>query len=110
MTKQTDIIQHELWRVKETQAVTTETRRKQSVKIRYTTVDWTRRESCWDWERLKINRCVDDCVDGRFLAIGCQDCNVYVYEAMDDCRVLRRHKNGVLKVWLVAAAFVAGNI
>jgi len=38
------------------------------------------------------------CADGRFLAIGCQDSNIYVYEALDDCHVFRRHKNGVLKV------------
>jgi len=36
--------------------------------------------------------------DGRFLAVGCQDGNIYVYEALDDCHVFRRHKNGVLKV------------
>jgi len=42
--------------------------------------------------------CVVIHADGRFLAIGCQDSNVYVYESLDDCHVFRRSKNGVLKV------------
>jgi len=61
------------------------------------------------WALVRCTTCTTHCyatetartwvfADGRFLAIGCQDSNVYVYEALDDCHVFRRYKNGVLKV------------